>query len=248
MRTTLVLVFGMFGMLVQAQEAPMDAGAAAQGRLVTLTTAIGTTFQGYVAGPEDARRGILLLHDRWGLNDAMRAHVESFARRGYRALAIDVFDGRASDEMWLATEIMESIDPEWVKPDVLAGLKYLQAEGRQVAAMGWGYGGWQSFQAGLMGGPSVHAVVVWYGDMDMTADEVRLLRSPVLGLFARHDRQITLDDVAGYRQSLKKGFVFYDLQVFDAEHGFADPLYPTYNPDAAQRAWGMVDQFLDEHL
>ena len=251
MRIILVLICGLFSVIVQAQspeDSPAAGAVSGQGQPITLTTAIGTTLQGYVAGPDDARRGILLLHDRWGLNRVMRARVEQFARRGYRALAIDVFDGRASDEFRLATEIMNATDPEWVKTDVLAGVNYLQVEGRQVAVMGWGYGGWQAFQAGLMASQPVDAIVVGYGDMDMTPEQVRLLRSPVLGVFARYDPNITPEEVDAYRINLRKGFAFYDLQVLDGDHGFADPLYPTYNEALAQRAWDMVDRFLDAHL
>lgn len=248
MRIISLIFCSLLGMGAYAQTAADGQAASPQGQLITLTTAIGTTLHGYVAGPPDASRGILLLHDRWGLNRAMRGEVEQFAQRGYRALAIDVFDGRASDDMDLATEIMNSTDPEWVKTDIVAGLSYLEAQGREIAAMGWGYGGWQSLHAGLANTQSVGAVIVWYGDMAMTFDEARLLRAPVLGLFGRHDQQITLDDVERYRQRFRKGFVLYDLQVFDAGHGFADPLYPTFNQQVAERAWNMVDRFLDEHL
>ena len=87
----------------------IDAGA------ITIKSVMGTSLQGYVAGPEDAALGILILHDRWGINDTIRQWVDRFAAKGYRALAIDVFDGRISNKMRLATEIMNATDPEWVK-------------------------------------------------------------------------------------------------------------------------------------
>ena len=43
------------------------------GKDMTLTTADGTAFDVYASGPEDAKRGVVLLHEWWGLNDHIRA-------------------------------------------------------------------------------------------------------------------------------------------------------------------------------
>ncbi len=223
----------------------MNGGAAAEGgESVTITSAMGTTLQGYVAGPEDAGRAILLLHDRWGFNETMRQWADQWAAKGYRVLAIDVFDGRASNSMKLATEIMGSVDPEWIKQDVLAGLKYLAAPRRAIATVGAGLGGWQSFQAP----EQVAATVVIYGEMSTVAKEVSRVRAPVLAVFAASDREISTGMVNQYQLALKKSDAINRFVTVAANHGFMDPHYPGYSPVQAQETWEQVERFLSANI
>ncbi len=236
--------------LLSSMERRVAAGGAVavdplKGRLVTIETAIGTQLQGFVAGPEGARQGILLLHDRWGLDQTMRQRVEAFAARGYRALAIDVFDGRASDEWALATEILEGTDPEWVKSDVLAGVAYLQAPARKVAVMGWGFGGWQAYQAALLASDRIDAAIVWYAPLYNSIQEARAISAPLLGIFASEDVRVSAQMIAAYEGMMKKSANVFRNYVYEAGHGFADPNYKeAFNEREASAAWEHVDRFL----
>jgi len=212
--------------------------------LVTIKSAIGTSLQAYVAGPGDAALGILILHDRWGVNASIRQWVDRFAAKGYRALAIDVFDGRISKQMRLASEIMNATDPEWVKADVMAGLNYLKKDGRKVVTLGAGFGGWQSFQAAIAAPEEVAGTIVLYGELEANVAQVRSLKAPVLSIFAREDESITRRMIEGYEVMMKKSLITYRTYSFPAGHGFMDAAYPAYNESLASDAWEQVDGFL----
>ena len=233
-----VLILGLF----------FSVSAQGEGKSIAISTAIGTTLDAYVTGPENASRAVLLLHDRWGPNKTMRRWADRFAKRGYYALVIDVFDGRASDEMAFATEIMASVDPEWIKTDVVAGLKYLQAHGRKVVTVGAGLGGWQSFQAALLEPDMVDAAVVIYGEMTADVELARSLKTPILGIFADNDLQVTPQMVDAYAYALKKSLTPYRIFSLPADYGFIDPLYPGYDAKLAEDAWIKVDRFLDSMI
>lgn len=238
-RFALLLAFLFLPGLVLAEE----------GKMVTLKTDMGTTLEGYVAGPEEAGRAILLLHDRWGLNGSMRRWADYYAAKGYRALVIDVFDGRASERMALASEIMKSVDPEWIKQDVLAGLKYLKAPRRAIATVGAGLGGWQSFQAALLAPEQVAATVVLYGDMTAPAKDVVRIHAPILAIFGQRDPSITAGMVEEYQALLKRSQAATKRFVsVDAAHGFMDPLYPGYSQALADDVKGQIDQFLEANM
>ncbi len=228
------------------QTALVDAAAAA--KVITIKSVMGPSLQGYVAGPEDAAFGILILHDRWGINGSIRQWVDRFAAKGYRALAIDVFDGRISKKMDLATEIMNATDPEWAKADVKAGLKYLKKDGRKIVTLGAGFGGWQSFQAAIVAPEEVAGTVMLYGEIEADVAQMRSLKAPLLTIFAREDESITLNMIEEYRLLVKKTLITYRSYSFPAGHGFMDSAYPTYNESLANDAWEQVDGFLTDFV
>ncbi|MFC1749694.1 dienelactone hydrolase family protein [Pseudomonadota bacterium] len=239
-RFALILVV-FFSMAVQVSG---QASAQDEGKMIAVSTAIDTSMDAYIVGPENANKAILLLHDRWGLNDTVRGWADRFADKGYLVLAIDVFDGRSSNEMGFATEIMNSVDPEWIKADVVAGLKHLQAHNRKVVTVGAGLGGWQSFQAALLEPDLVDATIVLYGEMTADVELARGLKAPVLGIFAKQDIKIAQLDVDAYEYALRKSLTPYRIYSLAADHGFLDPRYPTYNKSLADDAWLKVDRFL----
>ncbi len=228
----------LFGRSLQVGAAESD------GREISIESAIGTTLQAYAAGPLNAKKGVLILHDLWGLNATVRGWTERFAAQGYRALAIDLFDGRISKDLGLANEIMNSIDPEWVKADIQAGLDYLQTPGRKLAVVGWGYGGGQSYQAALIAPERISATVVGYGLIETNVEQVRSLKAPVFAIFAEADQKMTLAKVAHYEALMKKSLVRPRTLVFDGDHGFIDPNHTTYDAKLAEEAWQQVDWFL----
>jgi len=239
MRNLILGVICLFSLAAQAAE-PVSPN---QGE-ITLRTAMGTYLQGYVAGPEDAKLGILILPDRWGVDETLRQWVKRFGEKGYRALAIDVFDGRQSDKVWLATEILHQSDPEWAKVDMKAGLDYLRRDGRKLVTLGAGYGGWQSFQAALAEPDSVAATVVIYGRLEATVNQVRTLKAPLLAIYARDDEQVTAEDMEKNRLLMEKSLIAYRSYVQPAAHGYMDPLYPSYNAKVTKDTWSQVDDFL----
>ena len=222
--------------------------AQARAHEITIKSVMGTSLQAYVAGPEYAAVGILILHDRWGINTTVRQWVDRFAAKGYRALAVDVFDGRISKQERLATEIMNATDPEWVKADVKAGLNYLKREGRKVVTLGAGFGGWQSFQAAIAAPSDVAGTVVIYGELDADVAQMRSLKAPLLAIYAREDESITPNMINDYRVLMKKALITYKNYSFSAGHGFMDSAYPTYNESLVADVWEQVDGFLADFI
>ena len=82
---------------------------AQQGQYITLETANQKSFKIYVAGPMDASRGILLIHGWLGLNQDIEALTMKFAKSGYRAMAIDLYDGEVANNPKDAKLLMMSV-------------------------------------------------------------------------------------------------------------------------------------------
>ena len=132
--------------LAESESAPAEAGkagavaASTHGSYVTLTTAYSTTFSAYTAGPENAARGVVLIHDRWGPDSAAVEWADRFASLGYRVVLPDLYDGRTVGDAAAGAEVWSQIDPEWIHSDLAASLVYLTKVPRHIVTVGWGTG------------------------------------------------------------------------------------------------------------
>ena len=123
-----------------AAEVTSEPGLAS-GSYIILDTAFGTTFTAYASGDENAEYGVLLIHDKWGLDQQVIQWADRFADMGYRAVAVDLYDGRQVSNAQMATDVLNSIDPVWIDADLKGALKYLKLKQHHIVSMGWGVGG-----------------------------------------------------------------------------------------------------------
>jgi dienelactone hydrolase len=110
------------------------------GSYVTLTTAYSTKLIAYTAGPANAARGVVLIHDRWGPDSSAVEWADRFAALGYRVVLPDLYDGRTVGDADAGAEVWSQIDPEWIHADLTASLVFLMKVPRRVVTVGWGTG------------------------------------------------------------------------------------------------------------
>jgi len=222
----LVGVLSLVATLACAQEAALPAG-----KTVVLTTAYGTRFDAYAAGPEDASRAVLLLHDRFGLNDQAREWADRFAGLGYRALAIDLYDGRQGKSWNHATSIMNSIDQVWADSDIAAALSYLRDKkpDRKTVVLGWDYGGTQALIATLHDPTAVAATVSYYptryrARLETVPSLVQNVAGPVMIVVAERDDELTTVQMRALRGGLSNTRVNFNVMGLDALSNLQDIL------------------------
>ncbi len=214
----------------------------------TLRTADGTPFKAYVTGDPKARRGILLVHEWWGLNDHIRAWADRFARLGYRAVAVDLYNGKSTTDPKVAGQLMKSVDPAVADTKLKAALESLKAPGRKLATIGWCFGGGYSLRATLQDPAAVSATVIYYGQLITDQDKLKTLHGPVLGIFAEKDHWISPDKVAAFETAMVKAGKHVEVHSYWADHAFANPSGERYNSLAAREAWQVVKDFLNRNL
>ncbi len=118
--------------LTKAQPLP------GEGRTISLSTAYGTRFTAYLNGPEDAAAGVLLIHDRWGINRHVTAWADRLAAEGYRVLAVDLYDGREVQREGMGDFVWRQIDPVWIEANLDAAVRFFG--GQRLAVSAWGKG------------------------------------------------------------------------------------------------------------
>jgi carboxymethylenebutenolidase len=236
-------LLGTLAFVVPAHAAT-SAGSTRAGAATVVTTAIGTTADAYVVGPETSTAGIVLLHDRFGLDAPTLDLADRLAKMGYRVVAIDLFDGRSNADPARAARLVRAIDPAWSETNLRAALAYLRAPQRKLAVVGYGYGGAAALRAPLVLPGEVTAVVDFYGPVPSDQRVVQRLDTAVLAIFSRGDLRTPEADIASFEKDMRIYNHPVSITRVSAGYGFAHPGYSTYDAATEQSTWREVVEFL----
>ncbi len=140
-----------------------NTSAAELGSFVTLKQGDGAEFRTFVAGPEDAKAGVLVVHDYFGISDATQQSVKHLGSLGYRSVAVDLYGGKSATSHEEAVKLMQSLDRKATDKILQAGLDYLKRPGRKLATIGFSMGAQESLNANLNDPEAVSATVMIYG-------------------------------------------------------------------------------------
>jgi carboxymethylenebutenolidase len=207
----------------------------------------------YVALPEKlGGRGVLVLHEAFGLNDDIRRIADGFAAHGYVAVAPALFGGPRCLGRTLREEARrQELDGwrDWMRDE--QGVEH-------AGIIGFCMGG--GFALGHAAtGADFDAVSVNYG-MVPAGDLTRVC--PVVGSYGQLDRML-LPQAARLVELLEKAGVEHDVKVYPgAGHSFLNqhegwqkaleklpsPMTTGYVQAAAEDAWDRIFAFFDKHL
>jgi carboxymethylenebutenolidase len=210
----------------------------------------GAQRAGYLARPtaNPSGVGLVIAHELWGVDNAMRDLAERCAALGHVAFVPDLFDGKLPKDVGEGLGVMASLDMnDTVTQDLAGATALLVGEGLKVGLLGLCFGG-----ALAVAAPTriaeLRAVVCFYGVPDLTAFDPARIRVPFLGHFAKRDNWCTPEKVDALEQRLSAGNVDRELHRYDADHAFMNPTGTGYDPATADSAWRRTVNFIDERL
>lgn len=214
---------------------------------LALTTSVGETFNTIVVGPKQATKGLLIIHDWWGILDYHLEWAKRFVDIGYRAMVIDLYDGRRPADVKEAGEFVRSLDQELANRKMQTALAALKGPHRKVGILGWSFGGLQAQHAVLYNPQLTDALVFFYCRIMLDRSKIATLKCPVLAIFAETeptwpDKQAALEHLM-----TESGKVF-ECHSYDAGHGFADPDSLRYDKEVTEKSWQVTVAFLNKHL
>jgi carboxymethylenebutenolidase len=221
------------------------------GERVKLKAADGFELGAYVARPASKPiGGLVVVQEIFGVNAHMRSVTDGFARDGFLAVAPAMFDrierdvelGYEGADMQKARSFIPKLDPETGIADIAAAIDYASKEtGRQVAVVGYCYGGTMAWLAATR--LNVAAAVGYYGGniVNYAAEKPK---APVMLHFGREDTHIPAEGVNKV-QALHPEVTIY---WYDAGHAFNRDVSPSYQPDEAKLARQRTVEFLKSHL
>ncbi|MFJ6730123.1 dienelactone hydrolase family protein [Streptomyces sp. NPDC091281] len=247
----------------QAEQADQAVTARPGGEWLTVGTADGP-MRVYAARPATGTgRAVVVLQEAFGVNDHIQDIAHRYARRGWLALAPDLFHRTGTGTLAYtqhaeAMPLIGAIGPDAVLTDVRAVLAHLaEAEGvaaDRTAVHGFCFGGRAAFTAAT-GIPGLGAVVVFYGPgiaagPHAVVDRAGSIDAPVLLHVGSADPTIPAEQVTAIDRALAAAGADFESHVYDgAGHAFACDARPQlYVEDRALLAWLRTHAFLDRHL
>jgi carboxymethylenebutenolidase len=216
----------------------------------------GGQFPGYAARPRLGERfpAIVLLHDWWGLNAAVRMVAIRLARAGFYVVAPDLFDGKHAANAREAAALVEEMARQRRFSRVIESLDVLekhQHSTRRVAVAGIGLGGGLAFRAAIQHPHREAAVVAFSGFPQTYSGKFGSCPVPICAVYGSADPLISQTMIERLRGELASSALRDQHRVVVID-GAAHDLFPD-DPSDAEREYGtralaQAIGFLQEHL
>jgi len=240
------------GLAVVALLVCAAAAAEEKGRRVSYPSGSETVSGNlWAPGGSGKKPALVVIHEWWGLNGHIKNWADRFTTTGRAALAVDLYHGIVATDPKEAMAQMRAVDEKKAVATLLAGLDFLKKDARVLASkrgsIGWCFGGGMSLQLAI-NAPDLDACVMYYGRPVNDPNELKKIKAPLLGNFAKKDQSIPPEAVEVFERGLKAAGVNAIINEYDANHAFANPSGQSYDAKSATAAWAAVQAFLDKNL
>jgi carboxymethylenebutenolidase len=219
------------------------------GERIELTAADGHRFSAWRDGPADARHGLVVAQEIFGVNNHMRNVCAAFAAAGYAVVAPALFDraernvelGYTPEDVQRGRDLRAKVPDARVVADLEAAAGALA--GKKLGIVGYCWGGTVAWY-GATRTRRFSAAVGWYGG-GIAATRTEKPNCPVQLHFGEKDAGIPLSDVEAVR-SAQPG-----VEVFiypSAQHGFGCDERSSYDAVSDRIAQARTLTFFARHV
>jgi len=223
--------------------------------------------QGYLAYDNEyseARPGILILHEWWGLNEYIVRRTHMLAELGYVALALDMYgEGRIATDPDQAGKLMSG-----VLSDMAAGTEALRAgydllldqvgvDRTRSGAIGYCFGGAMVLHMARIGLP-LSAVASFHGALgSFHSADAGSIQAKLLVCLGADDSMVSLDELEAFKREMDAAQADYEVLLLDgAKHGFTNPQADVnaekyaidlgYQQAADEKSWSAMQTLFNE--
>ena len=219
---------------------------------VSVKTPSGRTVSGVVAVPATVPApAVLLIHGSGGLTDVYKGFTSDFARDGFFALALDLFDGRtAKDEATRAVLTNEAnSNPAKTAETIAAWIEWLKADRRtngKVGVVGWSFSARWALEASI--NTPVEATVIYVGLVHRGVKDLARLKGPVMLHLAELDHDVSKSGLELFEDTMAEAGKSVQVHWYPGTHYFPFPTRPSYDKELAAAAWARTTQFFHTNL
>lgn len=252
------ILLGVFVLALASVVAWDDARDEGRLEAVTNTTIPGLNgnpdVRAYVAMPEGQGPypTAIMIHEFYGLNEAIVSKADLLAESGYLVIAPDTFRGSTTSLIPRAIYQVITAKPEAINADLDSVFAWFasqpEVDPNRIAVLGFCYGGRASLAYSLHN-DRIAATVVFYGRPEIDPEVLAALPGPVLGIFGGADASIPLKDVNAFEQGLEAAGIPNQISIYEGQpHAFVHGAEAIKAGGAQGEAWNEMLEFLDANL
>lgn len=210
-------------------------------------------LEGVVFGdPSRHPRGLIVLHEWWGMNEQIQAKGAQIAQEGdLTVLVLDLYRGKVAIDREEAGHYMAGLNWDGAVQDLTAGAIYLKKIGcTKVGITGFCLGGALAFAAAVRC-PEISAAAPFYGIPRGTTYDLTKIHIPVQAHFGEKDDAVGFSSPADYEplnDLLVGAGVPYEMYTYPTGHAFTNNTNPNYSPELTKLAFERVYDFMHKHL
>ncbi len=200
---------------------------------------------------------LFVFHEWWGLNDHIKQEAEKYYKDfgcKVNIIAIDLYDGKVATTRENAQKYMQGVDNARAASIIEAVTKYAKEKAMQdasqplqMASIGWCFGGGWSLQSSIISNEYAKATVMYYGMPEKDMERIKMIKSPVLGIYANKDKWITPKVMQDFEKSMKEANKNIITLGYEAGHAFANPSAPSYKEEVAKESRKKTIKFLKKN-
>ncbi len=225
---------------------------------VELSVSDGTRMSAYVARPgdRDARSGIIVLQEAFGVNSHIRNVADRFAREGYLAVAPELFHRTAPgfegdyNNFPSVAPHMKAMTVPGAEADLRAAYEWLLSQKlakQKIFSVGFCMGGRMSYLANSILPLEKAGSFYGGGIAPDFLDRAPNLHGRMLFFWGGLDKHITAEKRRAVADALTAaGKPFVHAEFSNADHGFFCDERSAYHPQAAKEAWTLMQEFLKD--
>lgn len=208
---------------------------------------------GYQARPVEEKpvAAILLVHEWWGVNAAIKKEANELASQGYAVLAVDLYNGEVARTRQAANSLMAQVKPDKALAKLKAAVTLLaKNEGGpplKVGVIGWSFGAGLAAQLAATDSRPA-ALVLYYGELPKDPKQAARIACPILGFYALQDPWITTRKVQTFKKAVEAAKGSIQIESFDTRPGFALAPKDDEAQKYAETAYGKTLEFLRAKL
>lgn len=196
--------------------------------------------------------GIVLLHERWGLNVQIKDVGARLACEGYGVIIPNLYariGGMVTANAEVAEALMAKSDEKAILQDINSCCEYLNTRDfikRNIhGVVGFGMGGTLALKFACQR-KRLRASVAYYGRMAQPETLLKDLSCPVLYHWAGADESVPQDEIERLRRFAEEYHKSIDIRTYTgAPHGFHNEMRPdSYRKEISADAWSTTAAFL----
>lgn len=203
--------------------------------------------QGYLV-KNDSKWGLVVISEWWGLNKSICKSADFIASKGFQTIVPDTYRGENAIDREHAGHLMGGLDFKRAVEDIIAGSKYLKANGcEKVGVIGFCMGGALSLAAASVS-TEFDVALPYYGIPDQTYFPVKNIKCPV------YLQVGSLDDLKGFsdpetclniQKVAKEAGVNFEIKIWEgAKHAFMNQDSEKFNLEVAKQSINETTEYV----